>query len=36
MLVCGFAGCENVLAAYDAAIREGYLFYSYGDAMLVT
>ena len=36
MLVCAFAGRENVLAAYDAAIREGYLFYSYGDAMLVT
>jgi S-adenosylmethionine:tRNA ribosyltransferase-isomerase len=36
MLVCAFAGRENVLAAYDAAIREGYLFYSYGDAMFVT
>ena len=35
MLVCAFAGRENVLAAYDAAIREGYLFYSYGDAMFV-
>src|ERR1700693_2954972 len=36
MLICAFAGRENVLAAYDAAIREGYLFYSYGDAMFVT
>jgi S-adenosylmethionine:tRNA ribosyltransferase-isomerase len=36
MLVCAFAGRENVLAAYEAAIREGYLFYSYGDAMFVT
>jgi S-adenosylmethionine:tRNA ribosyltransferase-isomerase len=36
MLVSAFAGRENVLAAYDAAIREGYLFYSYGDAMFVT
>jgi S-adenosylmethionine:tRNA ribosyltransferase-isomerase len=35
MLVSAFAGRENVLAAYDAAIREGYLFYSYGDAMFV-
>jgi S-adenosylmethionine:tRNA ribosyltransferase-isomerase len=35
MLVCAFAGRKNVLAAYDAAIREGYLFYSYGDAMFV-
>ena len=35
MLVSAFAGRENVLSAYDAAIREGYLFYSYGDAMFV-
>ena len=35
MLVSAFAGRENVLAAYAAAVREGYLFYSYGDAMLV-
>lgn len=35
MLVCAFAGREHVLAAYGEAVREGYLFYSYGDAMLV-
>ena len=35
MLICAFAGRESVFAAYDAAIREGYLFYSYGDAMFV-
>jgi len=35
MLVCAFAGRENVLAAYDEAMRRGYLFYSFGDAMLV-
>jgi S-adenosylmethionine:tRNA ribosyltransferase-isomerase len=36
MLVSAFAGRERVLAAYEEAIREGYRFYSYGDAMLVT
>jgi S-adenosylmethionine:tRNA-ribosyltransferase-isomerase (queuine synthetase) len=24
-----------VLAAYEEAIRQGYLFYSYGDAMFI-
>jgi S-adenosylmethionine:tRNA ribosyltransferase-isomerase len=35
MLVSAFAGRERVLDAYEEAIREGYRFYSYGDAMLV-
>ncbi|MFP5288674.1 MAG: tRNA preQ1(34) S-adenosylmethionine ribosyltransferase-isomerase QueA, partial [Thermoanaerobaculia bacterium] len=34
MLVSAFTGRERVLAAYQEAIREGYRFYSYGDAML--
>jgi S-adenosylmethionine:tRNA ribosyltransferase-isomerase len=36
MLVSAFAGRERVLAAYEEAIRQGYLFYSYGDAMFIS
>jgi S-adenosylmethionine:tRNA ribosyltransferase-isomerase len=36
MLVSAFAGRERVLAAYEEAIREGYLFYSFGDAMFIS
>ena len=35
LLVAAFAGREPVLDAYRHAIRAGYRFYSYGDAMLV-
>lgn len=35
MLVSAFAGREVVMSAYEEAVREGYRFYSYGDAMLV-
>ena len=34
-MVFAFAGRETVLAAYEDAIRQGYRFYSYGDAMLM-
>jgi S-adenosylmethionine:tRNA ribosyltransferase-isomerase len=35
MLVSTFGGHERVIAAYEAAVRAGYRFYSYGDCMLV-
>jgi S-adenosylmethionine:tRNA ribosyltransferase-isomerase len=35
MLVCAFAGSDNVLAAYRHAVAERYRFFSYGDAMFL-
>lgn len=34
MLVCAFAGTDEVLELYREAVRENYRFYSYGDATL--
>ena len=35
MLVAALGGYENVMHAYDAAVKQRYRFYSYGDAMLI-
>jgi len=36
MMISAFAGRETVLNAYETAKREGYRFFSFGDAMLIT
>jgi len=35
MLVSAFAGFEHMHALYRHAIKKGYRFFSYGDAMLL-
>lgn len=35
MLVSALAGREHVLAAYNEAVKEGYRFFSFGDAMFI-
>ena len=35
MLVCALAGREFILQAYRHAMEAGYMFYSYGDCMLI-
>jgi S-adenosylmethionine:tRNA ribosyltransferase-isomerase len=35
MLVSAFAGREKILSTYETAIKEGYRFYSFGDAMFM-
>ena len=36
MLVAALAGRENILAAYEEAIKERYRFFSFGDACFIT
>ena len=36
MLVSAFAGYPETMAAYAAAVENGYRFFSYGDAMFIT
>jgi S-adenosylmethionine:tRNA ribosyltransferase-isomerase len=35
MMTAAFGGYENVMNAYDVAVKEGYKFGCYGDAMLI-
>ncbi|REE80647.1 S-adenosylmethionine:tRNA ribosyltransferase-isomerase [Lutibacter oceani] len=35
MMAAAFAGYDFLMEAYDEAVKEGYKFYSYGDAMLI-
>lgn len=35
MLVSALAGKENVMNAYNTAVKEGYRFFSFGDSMII-
>ena len=35
MMTCAFGGYDLVMEAYETAIKEGYKFGAYGDAMLI-
>lgn len=35
MLVCSYGGYELIMDAYNIALKEGYRFGTYGDAMLI-
>ena len=35
MLVSAFAGYDNIMKAYNIAVKEKYRFFSFGDAMLI-
>ncbi len=36
MLVSALAGRDNIMAAYDKAVKERYRFFSFGDAMFIS
>ncbi|MGV3763281.1 tRNA preQ1(34) S-adenosylmethionine ribosyltransferase-isomerase QueA [Parapedobacter sp.] len=35
VMIAAFGGYENIMNAYEVAVKEKYRFYSYGDAMLI-
>lgn len=35
MLVSAFAGYDSTMSAYNLAVKEGYRFFSFGDAMMI-
>lgn len=35
IMICAFGGYDLVMEAYTQAVKENYMFYSYGDAMLI-
>lgn len=35
MMISAFCGHDLMMKAYDEAVKEGYKFYSYGDAMII-
>ena len=35
MLVSALAGKENIMKAYEEAVKERYRFFSFGDAMFI-